>query len=173
MTTALTAEPAVRQHPPAVAADCTPPLAGVRLGSGEYLLVLVRAALEIDDTRVQAVAGQPAGFVLVVEGWSGELPPTPVADALGDLGDLDGRPVGLVVAAADISDAVASLAFLRARIAVAGGLPLDGGICVEPIDAACDARGELTDITLHSRLVLLGRRVQRLAANRLTLRATA
>src|SRR5690348_5468133 len=132
MTTALTAEPAVRQHARVVDVDCAPPVAGVRLGSGEHLLVLVRAALETRDTPVQAVVGQPAGYVLLVDGWSGDRPPAEVAEALAELGDLDGRPVGIVVAAEDISDAVASLALLRARISAAGGLPLDGGLCVEP-----------------------------------------
>ena len=170
MTTAL---PVAHPARPSVAVPaCFPTLGAVRLGSGDHLLALARAALETAEAPVQAVVGEPAGYVLVVDGWAEGRRPADVAQTLGALGDLDGRPVGLIVAAADICDAIATLAELRGHIAAAGGLPLDGGLCVEPADAACDQSGDLADVTLHSRLVLLGRRVQRLAASRLTLRTT-
>src|SRR3954471_19004552 len=97
MTTALTVALPARPTMPAISPPCAPPLAAVRIGFGEDLLAVLRAALGATETPVQVLTGQPAGYLVAAEAWSGQRPPADVAETLCGLGDLDGRPVGLVV----------------------------------------------------------------------------
>ena len=170
MSTALTIAPPDRHGVSASSYGWDPLLTGVCLGAGEHLVRLLRAALEGNAPHVPG-AEAPAGYVLAADGWPTEQVPAEISQGLDQLGCLDGRPVGLIIHAADATQAVSSLATLRASVVAAGGLPVYGGVCVEPIDATGDDAGHLADVTLHSRLALLGHHVQRFARNRLLLRA--
>ncbi len=172
MTTALSIRPARAAGRP-VAAPSSPRLAGVRLGHGPHLLPLLRAALVHNGAPVQDGGVAPAGYVMAVDAWSGSYAPPEVVESLAGLRSLDGRPVGLIAHGADVRDAVTSLQALGHCIREAGGLPVDGSLCLEPADVRCAESGSLADVTVFSQLALLGDRVQRLAASRLILRSAS
>ena len=169
MTTALTGPSTTTTGRPPLA----PPLGGIWLGSADRLLPLVRAALEANDAPARNVGKPVGGYMIAVDAWSAADPPDEVCHAVSNLGALDGRPVGLIACADDVCAAVASVAVLSALVSAAGGLPVSGAVCLECADLQRSASDDISDVTVFSRLVLLGRRVQRLAASRVTLRNTA
>jgi hypothetical protein len=128
--------------------------------------------LEANDVRARDVGQPVGGYVIAVDAWSAADPPQEVHRAVSSLGALDGRPVGLIACADDVADAVASVTALTSLVGEAGGLAVSGAVCLDGALELTDS-GDISDVTVFSRLVLLGGRVQRLAASRATLRSSA
>lgn len=135
------------------------------LALGRNVDAVLRSALaDAGGVELQRF-GDPDGLVIVAQVED-------VADDAAALvpAELDGRPVG-VVAVGDCPVVSAEvLAGLRRAVLRAGGLPVGAGLWLDAIDAECGADGLLTDLTVHSLLAVLGRRVRRLAWSRRVLR---
>lgn len=150
----------------------TPARPGPGAVGGAALASLLAAAL---DGRGGAAAGEAEGFLVVARAWepaAGDAPwriPAGLARLAGGR-PLAGRPVGLVLLGADAVAAAASLAWLRSAVIARGAFLVGTGIAVDEADAGPGGSG-LADVTLASRLALLGGRVHDLARNRMVLRA--
>ncbi|MFC5950416.1 hypothetical protein ACFQH9_19285 [Pseudonocardia lutea] len=147
-------------------------VAGLALGWG--LEVVLRAALSGAEGSELHRAGPLGGLVVAARAEGAQAQPrwqTQPSDVASLVpARLDGRPVALVVVG-ECPDASAELlAALRAAVVEAGGLPVGAGLWLDPIDVRCDGGGDLLDVTVHSTLALLGRRVRRLAWSRRVLR---